>query len=252
MDNVRVAIFPVPRNINPYEIASINEKLYFEGDKDGLSQLLGTIIIGPVPLPVVHKDEKTFISLYPYTDFEEKAFVYNQEKNYYEFTDKGLTIERPEIWHSVIAPNSGDASRDSDEMSAFFAKTHDFYTSKGVFSESEKDPYVFYYDGLREQQSTRFIPYKMYQEWLKNLEDLTYKRTNKALLTAITKIFRAYSDEEGTSDIDVSQLDPKLQALVGEASGKDDDFSQMPDIMARTAIDKLLKIFHESINDAYF
>ena len=106
MDNVRVAIFPVPHTINPYEIASINEKLYFQGDKDGLSQLLGTIIIGPVPLPVVHKNDKTFISLYPYTDFEEKAFVYNQEKNYYEYTDKALTVERPEIWHSVISPNT--------------------------------------------------------------------------------------------------------------------------------------------------
>ena len=30
MDNVRVSIFPVPRTINPYEIASINEKLYFQ------------------------------------------------------------------------------------------------------------------------------------------------------------------------------------------------------------------------------
>jgi len=33
MDNVRVSVFPVPRTINPYEVASINERLYYEGDK---------------------------------------------------------------------------------------------------------------------------------------------------------------------------------------------------------------------------
>lgn len=177
MDNVRVAIFPVPRDINPYEIASINERLYYQGDGKGLSQLAGTILFGPVPLPVVHKNDKTFLSLYPYTDFDEKAFVYNQTKNYYEYTDKSLTNERPEVWHSVIAPNSGDETKDILDLQAFLEKTHDFYTSKGVFSESLKDPYVFYYDGLKEQQSTRLVPYKMYQEWIKNIEDITYKRT---------------------------------------------------------------------------
>lgn len=30
MDNVRVAVFPVPKTINPYEVASINERLYLQ------------------------------------------------------------------------------------------------------------------------------------------------------------------------------------------------------------------------------
>jgi hypothetical protein len=131
-------------------------------------------------------------------------------------------------------------------------KTHDFYTSKGVFSESLDNPYVFYYDGLREQQSTRFVPWKMYEEWINNIEDITYKRTNKELLTKINALFESYSKGETTNDVDSSNFSPKLKDLLKKAADAKNDFAGIPDVMARQAIDKVLKLFHETINDVYF
>lgn len=121
-----------------------------------------------------------------------------------------------------------------------------------MFSESLSDPYVFYYDGLREQQSARYVPFKMYEEWIKNIEDLTYKRTTKHLLDAVNKTFQSLTENEATSGIDTTNLDPKLQELIGKATNTNNDFSGIPDIMSRQAIDKVLKVFHESINDVYF
>jgi len=40
LPNSRAVIFPVPNTINPLNIASINEKLYYEGDGTGVSRLI--------------------------------------------------------------------------------------------------------------------------------------------------------------------------------------------------------------------
>lgn len=48
LPNTRVVIFPVQKTnpFTPFTIASINEKLFYEGDgESGLSRLIGTILI---------------------------------------------------------------------------------------------------------------------------------------------------------------------------------------------------------------
>jgi hypothetical protein len=45
LPNTRVVIFPVQKTANPFLIASINEKLFYEGDGEGFSRLVGTILI---------------------------------------------------------------------------------------------------------------------------------------------------------------------------------------------------------------
>lgn len=55
MTNTRVVIVEVDDNIAPHNIAALNEKLYYEGDGNGISRLVGTILIGKLPIPVVHK-----------------------------------------------------------------------------------------------------------------------------------------------------------------------------------------------------
>jgi hypothetical protein len=156
LPNTRVVIFPIQKTINPFNIASINEKLFYEGDGDGLSRLVGTVLIGEVPLPVVHKDGKAFMSIYPYVDFDNKSFVYDQTKKSYEYTTKTLTEEKPEIWHSVIRPNTGDGDKNNDEIVAFFKKTHDFYNKQGLFSAANTptEPRVFYMDALHDQETS--------------------------------------------------------------------------------------------------
>ena len=46
------------------------------------------------------------MSMYPYIDFDTKSFVYDQIQKRYDYTSKMITEEKPEIWHSVIRPNT--------------------------------------------------------------------------------------------------------------------------------------------------
>lgn len=80
MTNTRVIIVNVPDNIAPHSIAALNEKLYYEGDGDGISRLVGTVLVGKLPIPVVHNGSKSFLSIYPYVDFDEKVFMFDVEK----------------------------------------------------------------------------------------------------------------------------------------------------------------------------
>jgi len=57
-------------------------------------------------LPVIHNDEKTFLSVYPYTDFNQKNFIYNFKTGFYEVSTENMSDPNPDIWHSIIAPNT--------------------------------------------------------------------------------------------------------------------------------------------------
>jgi hypothetical protein len=74
----RSIIYKVASNVLPYKIASLNEKLYNEGSIEQKGRLIGTVLIGSIPLPVVHTDSESYPSVYPYVDFQDKAFVYSE------------------------------------------------------------------------------------------------------------------------------------------------------------------------------
>ncbi len=55
LPNTRTIIVEVPDNAAPQNIAALNEKLFYEGDGNGLGKLVGTVLIGRLPIPVVRK-----------------------------------------------------------------------------------------------------------------------------------------------------------------------------------------------------
>jgi hypothetical protein len=94
----------------PAQIAAQNERLYYEGDgEEGtVSHLVGTILIGDIAIPMVDAGDEQFPSVYPYVDFVDKKFVYDEASKRYitAATDTQKIIE-PEIWHGVINPAVG-------------------------------------------------------------------------------------------------------------------------------------------------
>ena len=109
LPRTRTVVLTYSKDAHPYLVASANERLYTAGLPDHgnkTQKLVGTILIGHVPLPVVHKDGRDFLSLYPYTDFTDPSFFWNWETSRYEYIGHKPTDPRPEIWHSVIDPNS--------------------------------------------------------------------------------------------------------------------------------------------------
>lgn len=151
LGNTRVSLFIVDPDTPPSVIAAKNERLYNEGDgEDGISRLVGTILIGNIPIPVVSYDGDRFPSLYPYVDFADKRFVYNTRSKQYETVpNSNISHSEAEIWHGVINPAVGrewNKSIDIGKIENFLDKTHDFYTKSGKFVPSSIPPRVFYYD----------------------------------------------------------------------------------------------------------
>lgn len=248
LPNTRVVIFPVQKTANPFSIASINEKLFYEGDGEGLSRLVGTILIGEVPLPVVHKEQKAFMSVYPYVDFDNKSFVYDQAEKTYKYTTKTLSDEKPEIWHSVIRPNTGDESKNKNELVIFFNKTHDFYAKQGLFSpeNTPQEPRVFYMDTFHDQEASSPDIWKSYNMYLENIEDISYRRFNKYLAK---KLYDASQSFYGIKSEDVK--DPAIKAILEAYSGSTMDISKAPDITTKDIIEKSVKQFFEVFNGKY-
>ena len=246
LPNTRVAIFPVSSQIRPNLIAALNEKLFYEGDGNGLSRLVGTVLVGNVPLPIVHRNNKAFPSVYPYIDFDQKNFVYDETQGAYNYTSKSLTNDKPEIWHSVIAPNTGSASKDATKLTDFFTKTHAYYTKSGMYSAANTAvPYVFYFDGLHDQLSTRLVDWKAYNLGLAHTEDVTYHRYSKYLGRAINDAYNAITQA------DEGDLSGAINAIVGSYTGSSVDFSTVPDISVKNVMDNVVQPFYGIFNSTY-
>lgn len=248
LPSTRVVIVPVSRTANPFTIASTNEKLFYEGDGEGLSRLVGTILIGEVPLPVVHKEGKAFMSVYPYVDFDSKSFLYDQTKKSYDYTTKILINEKPEIWHSVIRPNTGNESKNKDELVLFLSKTHDFYNKQGLFSDAntKKEPRVFYMDAFHDQEASSPDMWKSYNLYLDNIEDIAYRRFNKYLAR---KLYDASQGFYSLKSTDVT--DPTIKSILEANSGATMNISNAPDITTKDIIEKSVKQFFEVFNAKY-
>lgn len=214
----------------------------------GLSKLVGTILIGEVPLPIVHKDGKAFMSVYPYVDFDAKSFIYNQTKNSYDYTTSVMITEKPEIWHSVISPNTGDTAKNTDELILFLNKTHDFYNKQGLFSPENTpiEPRVFYMDTFHDQEASSPDLWKSYNLYLDNIEDITYNRFNKYLAK---KLYDASQSFYGINSATVT--DPAIKSILDTYSGSTMDISKAPDITTKDIIEKSVKQFFEVFNAKY-
>ncbi len=133
LPHTRTVILTFAKDANPYLIATANEKLYFSGLPDHgkkTQKLVGTILIGHVPLPVVHKDKTDFLSLFPYTDFDEPHFFWNWNSSRYEYLNQSKKDPRADIWHSVIDPNTGDIDSDVGKIRDFFTRVYEYDEKK--------------------------------------------------------------------------------------------------------------------------
>lgn len=129
LPNTRTVILTYAKDAHPFLIASANERLYFSGLPDHGSKtqkLVGTILIGRVPLPVVHKGNRDFLSIYPYVDFSEPHFFWNWSTLRYEYLENKSKDSRPDIWHSVIDPHSGSIETDVVKIRNFFTRVYEY------------------------------------------------------------------------------------------------------------------------------
>lgn len=213
----RSLILRVKNTDTPASIADSLETLYFKGDDAGdiKSQLGGVIIVGDVPLPVVNKNGNRFVSLFPYTDFKDKAYAYNPKSNEFE-RNNDVISPKVETWHGVIKPPaSGEEA--FEMLSKYFDKNHLYHI--GNVDYAEFDETMLLADMIWEQESTDGETFARYENYSENLENLAYKRFTKFFLKELI---------EGQADGDLGEDNP--------ANVDMEMFEELPDVQSRNII----------------
>lgn len=264
LEETRVIILPTPKDASSFQIASLNESLYFDWYKslssvDFESKLVWTVLIWDIPIPVVYNWSNSSKTILPFTDFENKSYIYNNSKGKYEYSDYNLDWIKPEIWHWVINPNTWDKDIDIQKIKDYFSKNHDFYLwtwnfqiSQGIINWNREEwildnyePFVFYYDQFREQDAASFQKYNWYEMYLENKEDLIYKRYSKELAEKL-KDQILWTQDNQLRDL-ITKIDPGFDTSVLSSWP---DLEKNFDVHTRYITDSVVKNFLEIFNEA--
>jgi len=101
ISNSKATVFPINTDtFKAKDVVKILENIYFDGLKGETSKLVGTILIGDIPLPVVNHDNFVFPSIYPYVDFEDQQYIYNASTEFFEYNIN--PDAQADIWHGII------------------------------------------------------------------------------------------------------------------------------------------------------
>ncbi|MFA6528686.1 MAG: S-layer homology domain-containing protein, partial [Candidatus Gracilibacteria bacterium] len=198
-------------------ISAMLEKLYFEGDdiEGEKNHLVGVVVVGDVPLPVVTKGGNKFLSMLPYTDFEDKVYIFNPDTGNYE-RNGNATIMEPEAWHGVIVPPSTDLTEQKTQLAEYFDKNHLYHL--GVTEYSEFDQKLFYGDMVAEEKAINSASFAGYQRYTENWENVAYNRYTRHLAKQLFI-------EAGGSVLDGDGIDNDGDGLIDEdpSDGIDND-----------------------------
>jgi uncharacterized repeat protein (TIGR01451 family) len=230
------------------EIASALETLYTKGDEnqESKTKLNGVIIVGDVPLPVVNKNGYRFISMFPYTDFEDKAYTFDYSKNEFEL-NPDVNLPKADVWHGVIKPPVSDPAQNATLLANYFDKNHLYHIGHSDFTTFDQK--MLYADMYWEREMLDSGAFKRYENYIKYFEDISYKRFTKELLK---EIVGGNNQEEGDGiddDLDglidedpADGIDNDGDGLVDEDSGENPEnvdtemFNTIPDVQTRNII----------------
>ncbi len=171
-------LIPIPDEASPLDIYEGNAHLYFSGlNSDRLSQLVGTVLIGNVPLPVVEKNGNLWPTIFPYTDFEKPTYEWNRDKKRFVFVGGD---HEPEVWHGVIRSDRGEGTGlDKDELFEmkkkelieYFDRNSAVHDGTETFAEK-----IFYADLPRQAEGLDTVMREKYDNFIAHVEDIAYMR----------------------------------------------------------------------------
>lgn len=263
LENTKVVILPTPKNASPFKVASLLELLYNEWYKwltnvNYESKLVWTILVGDIAIPEVYLQSNSSKTIVPYTDFEDKQYIYNHENWKFEENEDNINWIKSEIWHWVISPNIWTSSENVSAIKNFFNKNHDYYTWSWNFKtkdlimnwknsdsvSADYVPSVFYYDSFRESSSLNYNKYVWYQAYLDNKEDIVYNRFGKVLADKIKGA--VMWDQENTVQELAWKVDPSFDISSFTSAM---DLSTIPDIQTRSVVENVSKKLIQMFSD---
>jgi len=266
LENTKTVIIPVPGETHPYNIASINEKLYFDGygafvGSPDHSKLIGTVFIGNLALPVVENRGAFEKTVFPYVDFDDKLYIYDESEQLFKYNTDIYKTPQAEIWHGFISPNTGDEQQDIAQINGYFKKNNEYYTAQGIFSNQgvmdgldDADlsdsyaPHVFYYDQIRESKAVQLVEYNMYNALHKYREELSYNHFSKEFAATLKGI---YEKAQG-NQLDLKEINDIFGFDVGDISSPGWDSPLIPDVQMRHIIKSLRRPFLQVFSSGIF
>ena len=216
------------------EITKLLENLYFEWEKEKSSQLIGLVMIWEIPFPVVKYSDYIFPSIYPYVDFLDQKYLWNEWEWYFTQAKQN---GQAEIWHWVINFKS-----DADAYKRFFQKLKNYNADPSKFADKK----VRYDDFVALQSNFLEENYQLYKNRLAFAEDLMYNRYTNLLFDFFQK-----NDSQKVKEM-VNDLGGALKDL-GDSSGISSSFSnsseaKTPTKMLKKKIDGHLQEYSSSLS----
>ncbi|MEK7547535.1 MAG: hypothetical protein AAB540_01435, partial [Patescibacteria group bacterium] len=210
------------------------ENVYLNGDGTRNNRLAGVVLIGNIPLPAVNKNGNRYVSMFPYTDFSEKAYIYNKKSKSFERNDL-VSFPRPEIWHGVIKPPSNN-SAGREKLAEFFDKNHLYYEGEPAFAKFDRK--MFFGDLVNEEEQINDEMYKRYMDYLDAMENLAYMRYNKFWAAKLVSKISA--------DLPINPDHPANKSQngnpgFGDSIKSSDPIGALPDIHTASIINNVLR-----------
>ncbi len=209
-------IITVGKEDTPVEIQRLLERLYFEGnpsDSDP-SKLTGVVLVGDVALPVVNKNGYRFLSLLPYTDFEDPSYVLDGATQDFLPNAAARNLQM-EVWHGVIVPPL-DGQAGIDLLTAYFDKNHRFHVGDEDYTTFDQKAFIG--DFITEEDTLNKISFDSYKRFTRLWEELAYYRYSNDLVEELyTELMDGVSPGDGLDNDQDELYDEEAQ------NSQDDD-----------------------------
>lgn len=246
--NAQVIITELSKGVSPFEIYEGLAGLYAEGLPGDVTpaELVGVVLVGDLPLPVVEKGGNLWPTVFPYTDFYQPTYLWDEADK--RFTYRSGQNMQPEIWHGIInATSTGKIGARVSQLERFFEANHKLHQGETTFGKQ-----VFLADLVRQRKIVPSMLYWRYQEWIEFAEEVQYLRYTKHWLRRLYE----RAEQGGISSGDLSSLsEDEKQTLADEIVEADgsltraevmeslnaDNLTELPDNFAKQIIDNLAK-----------
>jgi hypothetical protein len=193
LPQTRTFVVPVSKDVSSGDMFAALEKLYLEGSRIGntLYRLTGTVLVGEIPLPIIRTAAVDGSSVFPLTDFEDPAFLWDEVSQVFR-PNEGNSQLQAEIFHGVIrAPDDSTKSKIA-WLSNFFEKNHRYHTGQ----LSAPDQQLFFADLSGEAESVHPLREDIYAASHNHFQsDMAFLRYNQTMLKDVNTMYKKYTSD---------------------------------------------------------
>ena len=175
ISNSQALVFPVNTdNFSAKNITQLLENIYFGWIEWETSRFVWLILIWDIPLPVVNQNGYIYPTIYPYVDFEEQKFIWDEDSQYFVYNNNPNW--QAEVWHWII-----DFGDNIQEYKDYFHKLESYRDDP----ESFVDKAIWYEDFIG---NTKYFNDTSLNAYLNNFlfaEDLWYHRYSDLMIKVL-------------------------------------------------------------------